>query len=32
MPDYKTIGDRIRFIRIRKGMNKTAFCDFVSDR
>lgn len=29
MPDYKIIGKRIREIRIRKGMNKTAFCDLV---
>lgn len=29
MLDYKVIGKRIREIRIRKGMNKTAFCDFV---
>lgn len=29
MPDYKIIGNRIREILIRKGMNKTAFSDFV---
>ena len=29
IPDYKIIGNRIREIRIRKGMNKTAFSDFV---
>ena len=29
MLDYKIIGKRIREIRIRRGMNKTAFCDFV---
>lgn len=29
MPDYKIIRNRIREIRIRRGMSKTAFCDFV---